>query len=161
MQEGLSAFEQENVRARAGGSHLMWIGLKLQGSTIARLASVGNLLSLYIAAIVGFCGLAFLGISAIQQPTQKVSTESSDENDNPSRQLAECVFAALRDQEAARQADRERFISEMRGTTIAQLQMMESMMPRPPSAAEIEIARNQNLIRIKELCRLKISSSNQ
>jgi len=113
-----------------------------------------------MAAIAVFCGLALLGISAVQQPTQKVSTESSDGNDNPSPQLAECVFAALRDQEAARQADREGYIREMRGTTLGQLEMMESMMPRPPSAAEIEIARNQNLIRIKELCRLKISSSN-
>lgn len=97
-----------------------------------------KLLSLCIAAAV-FCGFA---ISAVQQP----------------KQVSECVFAALRDQEAARQADKERFIRAITGVPIGQANMILSMMPRPPSAAEVEIARNQNLRRIKELCRLKLDS---
>jgi hypothetical protein len=122
---------------------------------------MAKLLGVYIAAIVVLCSLAFGGISAIRQPTQKVSTESSDEKASTSPQLAECVFAALRDQEAARQADRERSIRELRGTPLAVLEVMASIMPRPPSVAEVEIARNQNFLHIKELCRLKLSLSEQ
>jgi hypothetical protein len=111
-----------------------------------KLANMAKLVSLYVAGIVVLCILTFSGISALQLPGQKVSAEQ-----------AECVFAALQDQDTARQADKERFVRETEGMPWGQVKMLLSMRPQPPSAAEVEIARNQNLAHIEELCRLKLS----
>ncbi len=125
---------------------------------------MGKLLAVCGAAIAGFC-LVFLAIAATEQPPKKIVSESSEEKGNASRQIAECVLATLRDQDAAAQkaeeADREQFMRATVGMSVDTFEKFMSIMPPPPSVAEIETARNQNLIRVKELCRLKFSASNR
>jgi hypothetical protein len=107
-----------------------------------------KLLAVYILGIAVFCALAFGGLS-----TLGFSNDSS--------QVSECVLSALREQEKAREADEERFVNAMRGVPRIQVLEMMRMLPPPPTAAEAEYARNQQLIRIKELCRLRVSASSQ
>jgi hypothetical protein len=119
-----------------------------------------KLLAVYVIATVIFCGLAFEGLSALMGSSTAPTKEPVVESDASNR-IAECVLSVLRDQEIAREADRERYIRANRGVPARLvLEMMRAEGP-PPTVAEVEYARNQQLIRIKELCRLRVSAASQ
>lgn len=104
-----------------------------------------------VVAAAIFCGLAFGGLSALKHLAER----------DDSGQMAECVLSALRDQEKASEADGEKFVRAMRGVPASRVFELMRMMPPPPTVAEAEYARNQQLIRFKELCRLRISAPGQ
>jgi len=118
-----------------------------------------KLLAVYVVAIPIFCGLAFQGLSAvIPQGSPIVTSEAHPLDRDISSQVAECVLSTLREQEEATEADREDYIRAMRGVPVRVYLEMMRIRPPPPTAAEVEYARNQQLIRIKELCRLRVSA---
>jgi hypothetical protein len=104
-----------------------------------------KLLAVYVG-IPMFCVLAFAAFTP---------TSGSIADQNISKQMAECVLSALQEQERARQANQERFVREASGIPMRQLMQILSMAPPPPTAAEAEHARNEALVRIKEICRLR------
>jgi hypothetical protein len=119
-----------------------------------------KLITVYVVATVVLCGLAFEGLSRLTGSSTAAKEASLVEPDISNR-IAECVLSVLRDQEIASEADRERFIRETRGVPAGLI--LEAMRLRGPSPtiAEVEYARNQQLIRINELCRLRISAASQ
>jgi TPR repeat protein len=77
----------------------------------------------------------------------------------PASNYSECVLETIKAQQAANEADREKFIREARGTPLDVLEEAAKMRPPPPSASEIERARSANFRQIKELCRIKYPCS--
>jgi hypothetical protein len=108
-----------------------------------------KLIAVYAVAVPMFCIFAFEGLSAL------TGSQSSFADENVSKQTAECVLSILREQERAREADKERFVRAMSGVPMVQVNQIMSMLPPPPTVAEAEHARNQALARIKEICRLR------
>lgn len=115
-------------------------------------------LGAYPVVIAIFCGVAFEGLSELTPLVSAAAAQTAVERD-PSSQISECVLAVFRDQENARKADRERLIRETRGTPLYVFEEMARMMPPPPSAAEVEYSRHQELLRIEELGRLRVSAA--
>jgi hypothetical protein len=120
-----------------------------------------KLLAVYAVATAILCGLAFEGLSALVPKGSGMVLQSPFEDRDVSNQVAECALSALREQEKAREADRERFIRAMSGIPSFQVLQIMRMLPPPPTAAEAEYARSQALARIEELCRLRLSAANQ
>ena len=109
----------------------------------------------YIAS--PYIGAAMLGIGlffAYQSITrQAVVTEAFDNNNAAA--YRECVFETIRAQEAAKQADFDKFMRETEGLPVRAFREAWRMLPPSPSAAEVLMAQRANLTRIKELCRLR------
>jgi hypothetical protein len=119
-----------------------------------------KLLAGHVVATVIFCGLAFEGLSTLSGSVTAANGTPVVEPETSNR-IAECVLSVLRDQEIASEADRERYIRANRGVPARLvLEMMRAEGP-PPTVAEVEYARNQQLIRVKELCRLRVLAASQ
>jgi hypothetical protein len=100
---------------------------------------------------LGF-GLFFAYQSVIQQLAPAVATKAPDSNS--AGKYAECVIETIRAQEAARKADKDRFVRESRGMTLGQLAMLAQMLP-PRSTADAAMAQRESFMLVKETCRLK------
>jgi hypothetical protein len=138
----------------------MVVGPDNKSKPETQLPTMQKLLAVYVVATVILCGLAFEGLSRLTGSSTAAKEAPVVEADISSR-IAECVLSVLRDQEIAREADRERFIQANSG--VPARVVLEAMRLRgpPPTVAEVEYARNQQLIRITELCRLRISAARQ
>jgi hypothetical protein len=123
-----------------------------------------KLLAVYVVVTVIFCGLAFGSLSALRGSSTAADSSPVVESDASNR-VAKCVVSVLRDQQiaskAANKADEERFVRVVGGMPRWQVEQLIRMMPPPPTVAEVEYARNQQLVRIKELCRLRISAASE
>jgi hypothetical protein len=97
-------------------------------------------ISIYLSAICFGVFLAY--ITVFHRPVSTLSTQ----------QYAACVVETINAQQAA---DKAEFVREVTGMPRGDFYKMLEMIPIR-SAAEIEMERQANFMRIKELCRLKL-----